>query len=372
MPFVPFSKYSVYGNILIFIDEVSEGRLDESEKSNFARIVLNEHHGIGADNIIMVQSYSPALMKQIGKKNNCWRASPHLSAESDPDYVFRMFEPDGREALCCGNGLICTAHHLYAHYGVEAAGILTEIPSSMPKVRNMEALESGKRFRVNMGCPRLIPESLINVHFITHTEGNLAFFRDYPIHIEWMSTTGKDGSLSTTISGCLTYTGEPHLVVFDNPGSRSKDDVSRMFLQLFGEHASQDEDRTPRKQRLDGDRIFHKIGLDFNAPQSVNFPHGINLNFARVVSENGIIESRSFERGINKETLSCGTGALAVASAAHQLHMVKSDSIKVLPKRARRLDQFKDALLYISRDSSGDWWLETEPRCIFSGTFEFP
>jgi diaminopimelate epimerase len=372
MPLVRFSKYSVYGNILIFIDEVSEGRLAESEKSGFARAALNEHLGIDADNLIMVQTYSPALMKEISEKNNYWRTSPHLTAEPDPDYVFRIFEPDGGEALCCGNGLVCTAHHLHAHYGVEAARILTEIPSSIPKVRKIEAVESGKSFRVNMGCPCLIPESLVNVDFITHTEGNLAFFRDHPIHIEWMNTSGADRSLSTMISGCLTYTGEPHLVLFENPGSRSNDDVSRIFLQLFGEHASQCEDRTPRNQRLDGDRVFHKIGLNFNAPQSVNFPHGINLNFARVVSENGIIESRSFERGINKETLSCGTGALAVASAAHQLNMVKSDSMKVLPKRARRLDQFKDALLRISRDSSGDWWLETEPRCVFSGTFEFP
>ena len=372
MPLVRFSKYSVYGNILIFIDEVSQRQIGESEKSDFACAAINEHLGIGADNLIMLQTYSSALMNEIGEKNKYWKTSPLLSAEPDPDYVFRMFEPDGREALCCGNGLVCTAHHLHAHYGVEAARILTEIPSSIPKVRKVEAVESGKSFRVNMGCPCLIPETLLNVNLVTHTEGSLAFFRDYPIHIEWMNASGEDLRLSAAISGCFTYTGEPHLVVFENPDSRSDEGVSRLFHQLFGEHSSQCEDRTPQNQRLDSDKIFHKIGLNFNAPESVHFPQGINLNFARVVNENGIIECRSFERGINKETLACGTGALAVAFAAHQLHMVKSNRIEVWPKRGRWLDQFKDAWLCASRDSSGDWWLETEPRCIFSGTLEFP
>lgn len=372
MPLIRFSKYSVYGNMLIFVDEVSERQLGESGKSDFARASINEHLGIGADNLIVLQTYSPALINEIGEKNKYWKTSPLLSAEPDPDYVFRMFESDGREALCCGNGLVSTAHHLHTHYGVNEARILTEIPSSIPKVRKLETVESGKSFRVNMGCPCLIPETLLNVDLVTHTEGNLAFFRDYPIHIEWMDASGEDKRLSAAISGCFTYTGEPHLVVFENPDSRPEDEVSRIFRQLFGEHPSQREDRTPQNQRLDSNKIFHKIGLSFNAPQSVHFPQGINLNFARVVSENGVIESRSFERGIDKETLACGTGALAVAFAARQLHMVKSDRIEVWPKRGRWLDQFKDARLRVSRDSSGDWWLETEPRCIFSGTFEFP
>jgi diaminopimelate epimerase len=372
MPLVRFSKYSVYGNILIFIDEVSERQLGESDKSDFARAAINEHLGIGADNLIMVQTYSPELIREIGEQNKYWKTSPLLSSEPDPDYVFRMFEPDGREALCCGNGLVCTAHHLYAHYGVEAARILTEIPSSIPKVRKIEAVDFGKGFRVNMGCPCLIPETLVNADLVTHTEGSLAFFRDYPIHIEWINTSGEDRRLSAAISGCLTYTGEPHLIVFENPDSRSEDDVSSIFRQLFGEHSSQREDSTSQNQMLDSDKIFHKIGLNFNAPRSVHFPQGINLNFARVVNENGVIECRSFERGINKETLACGTGALAVAFAAHQLHMVKSNRIEVWPKRGRRLDLFKDAWLRASRGPSGDWWLETEPRCIFSGTFEFP
>jgi len=370
MPLVRFSKYSVYGNLLIFVDEVSETQVPESEKPHFARAVLNQHLGIGADNLIMLQPYSAAVMHEIGEEKSYWETPFRLSSQEDPDYVFRMFEPDGREALCCGNGLICIAHHLYAHYGITAAGILTEIPFFAPRVRKVETASTDTRFRVNMGCPCLIPEPFIHPDLITHTEGSLAFLRKYPIHIDWMTTFGENRSSSTVISGFFTYTGEPHLVVFQNADTRSDDHISRLFAQLFGGHSSQGENRVPQK-RLDSDAIFHKIGFNLNTPGSLHFPYGMNLNFANVVSEEGIIESRSFERGINKETLACGTGALAVAFAAHQLHMVQSDTIEVRPKRARRLDQFKNARLLASRDPSGAWWLETEPRCIFSGTFEF-
>lgn len=358
---------------MIFVDEVSGRQLKESEKSAFARAAIDEHVGIGADNLIILQKYSPELIEDININRGYWKTYPQFDCEPSPDYVFRMFEPDGQEALCCGNGLVCAAHYLYATYGVEAARIVTETPSSIPRIRKIEVAESGKSYRVNMGCSSVIPETLINTSFVTHSEGALGFFQDLPITCQWMSTSGHDTKLSVAISGFLTYTGEPHLVVFEQPENSFLDDCSSMFRLILGDDLSQSmEDKDLQNHRIDSIGIFHKIGMNVNLMKSRLFPRGININFARVVSKDGIIEYRSFERGVNKETLACGTGAIAVATAAHQLGMVKSNRVKLWPKRGRWLDQFKDAQLYATRDSSGAWWLETEPRRIFSGTIEFP
>jgi len=373
MSLIRFSKYSVYGNILIFVDEVSGRQLKESEKSAFAYAATDGHFGIGADDVIILQEYSPELIKAIGNYARYWKTYPHLDCEPSPDYVLRVFEPDGQEALCCGNGLACAAHYLHATYGIETARIVTEIPSPFPKIRMTEVAESGKNYRVNMGCSSVIPETLMNTSFVTHSEGVLGFFQDLPITCQWMSASEHDTKLSLTVSGLLTYTGEPHLIVFEQPENPFTDDFSSMFGLIFGDDLSRSmEDKDLQNHRIDSIGIFHKIGLNLNLMKSRLFPRGININFARVVSKDGIIEYRTFERGVNRETLACGTGAIAVATAAHQLGMVKSNRIKLWPKRGRWLDHFKDAHLYASRDSSGEWWLETDPRCIFSGTIEFP
>jgi diaminopimelate epimerase len=373
MSIIHFSKYSAYGNILIFVDEVSGTQLKEQEKSAFATAATDEHFGIGADDVIILQKYSPELIKAIGDCKRYWKGYPQFSSASEPDYVLRVLEPDGQEALCCGNGLACAAHHLHTHYGIEVSRIVTEIPSSSPKIRNTEVTESGKNYRVNLGCSSPIPETLINKSLVTHSDGVMDFFQGLPITCQWMSASGHNTMLSGVISGFLTFTGEPHLVVFEDPEKPLADDFSSMFRLIFGDDSFQGMgDKNLQNHRIDSIGIFHKIGSNLNPTKTRLFPHGINVNFARVVHKDGIIEYRTFERGVNKETLACGTGAIAVATVAFQLGVVKSNRIELWPKRGRWLDNLKDARLYAHRDPTGEWWLETEPKCIFSGTIEFP
>ncbi|XP_050409303.1 diaminopimelate epimerase [Patella vulgata] len=45
-------------------------------------------------------------------------------------------------------------------------------------------------------------------------------------------------------------------------------------------------------------------------------PHGSNINFCTRTTDK-LIKARTFERGVDKETLACGTGATAVAIIAH-------------------------------------------------------
>ena len=41
------------------------------------------------------------------------------------------------------------------------------------------------------------------------------------------------------------------------------------------------------------------------------FPNGVNVNFAKILDDN--IKIRTFEKGVEGETLACGTGCAAVA-----------------------------------------------------------
>jgi diaminopimelate epimerase len=90
---------------------------------------------------------------------------------------------------------------------------------------------------------------------------------------------------------------------------------------------------------------------------------GVNVNF--VVSNDGKISMRTYERGVENETLSCGTGTVAVAIATH----LKNQSKELT---ACYEIQAPGGILkiYFTRQDDrtfSDIWLEGSAKMVFSG-----
>ena len=76
----------------------------------------------------------------------------------------------------------------------------------------------------------------------------------------------------------------------------------------------------------------------------MRYEHNANVNFAKV--ENGIIKVRTYERGVEGETLACGTGMAACFLRANNLNLVK-DSTYVYPKSNEQLTlSIKNGTIY--------------------------
>ena len=359
---IPFVKYTSYGNNFVIIDETVGQVLTEKEKSAFAYQATNTYFGIGCDNLLVAQRCTEQTLQAIHEERGYWSNVPDAN---EADFILRMFEPNGEEAFSCGNGLMSIASYLYERYGIETATIMTEVPFVTPRIISFGTQPAEGVSWANIGRIRRVPLDVASQSIRRPVNECIDAVDDITVKFRSYDLRAYSEQPSLEMRGYLVFTGEPHLVVFPHDSFSDKELAKPLFLLTPSEEA---ESRVHRRLSL-GSWLVRRIGVFLNDQLRDHFPAGINVNFACVDSKRQVVEYRCFERGIDRETLACGTGAVAVAAVSTHLGYVRGRLTTVLPHLCRWHD--RDATMHISQDRNGEWRLVGTPRRLVQGEYVY-
>jgi diaminopimelate epimerase len=91
---------------------------------------------------------------------------------------------------------------------------------------------------------------------------------------------------------------------------------------------------------------------------------GVNVNLVEVLGDT-TLEMRTYERGVEDETFSCGTGVTAAVLAAHAANRIKNQKVSVKTKGGELSLSFD-----LSETGYTNIWLEGPAKAVFSGSIE--
>ncbi len=356
---IAFRKYSLNGNTFVFVDETDGPLLSEAQKSAFAFSATSAHFGIGADNLIFLQPCTETVLREIQDARGYWQKPPPAASA---DFIFRMFESNGAEAFCCGNALLCIADHLCRRHGRERHRVMTRIPMKMPRV--VAVGFDGQRLLnwVNLGRTENLPPFMIQGPVETVNGGPLQRIRHLRIDFGATHPDLPVDARTLDLTGHLVFTGEPHLILMASGEFSDPYLAEALFTNPSGDAA--ETEASERRRGRNTSRLVHYIGTYLNRACAALFPFGINVNFVRTVASADAIEYRCFERGINHETLACGTGAVAASAVVSELGLLPGGTFRIRPHRCR---WYKPDAEFFVRNCADGWHLYGRPDLLYEG-----
>ncbi len=227
---IPFIKSHALGNDFILVQRTPGV---PPEYSDFARRICDRYFGIGGDGLIL------------------WHPDGDL-------FQIRIFNQDGSEAECSGNGLRCVAAYLMqsGHWPKDEIRIQT--------VSGVYTLwRVGREYEADMGEPKLAPKEIPFV-----ADASVERIVNYPL---------QAGGQSFAITACST--GNPHCSLF-------VDKLDDSYVENVG-------------SLLEGHPAF---------------PNRTNVEFIHVLNDSEI-EVRFWERGVGYSNAS-GTGSCGATVAS--------------------------------------------------------
>ena len=131
--------------------------------------------------------------------------------------------------------------------------------------------------------------------------------------------------------------GIHHAEITDNNYARVKmNDIDMSNYDLIDKNFDNIYLNTGSPHLVINSNDIDKIDV-FNEGRKIRFDdtykkEGVNINFVEVASDNSLCKVRTYERGVEDETLSCGTGAIAVAVVLNYSNIVSKKEIKISMK----------------------------------------
>jgi diaminopimelate epimerase len=249
---------------------------------------------------------------------------------------------------------------------VESASILTEIPLARINETTIGYTQNKSYGWVNLGLPRKFPDEIRTEDPSDDCVGDIQTVHNLRVKFRNNDLQPYSRDTELVLSGHLIFTGEPHLVfLLDDEDSPIAAFSDAIFASSEGEQGA-----GPLLQRRCGfgTWLVDHIGQYINTHYRDRFPAGINVNFACQDRGGDSIEYRCYERGIFRETLACGTGAIAVAYIVKHFQGYEGNGIKILPHRCR---WFKPHAVMAVNNSEDGWVLEGQPDIVAEIDFRF-
>jgi diaminopimelate epimerase len=221
----------------------------------------------------------PAFVASVCARHLSVGADGLIFIEKAPKAHFRwrFYNNDGGEADFCGNGARCVARFAY-------------LKRIAPKKMRFEGAAGA--------VEAMVDGELVTVRVPDPTDLRLNMRLDMPPHRRQRTdpaAPSNPGKIGMTLEGHAINTGVPHFVYF-----------------------------------VDDTATAEVIGLGRQIRWHDCFkPAGTNVDFVEVVDRR-TLRIRTYERGVEDETLACGSGAIAAALVAAVVHKVESP-VSVVP-----------------------------------------